>query len=254
MIKSSYIYLNILIFLLSTSGLLASEKNKSSLINCPWGKLFNIKPTESGDSVSVGAVFSNDTDFFIYSLADGKVVEFDSTGTIIKTVKLQSVGRGTYTGDDFVVKGTEFIFLNSIDKRLEFFDISNGTHTRSVQVSQNILANEPTRSRKLINRIFLQNGTILIGNEHIAVPLDITLGKQLSTSKVLRVNDNERLLCAGSGKVITSEGNKIKGLSCIKCNKPDTHYPVYGKRFILIGERLFSLVLTTEGVQLIRVQ
>jgi len=254
MIKSSYIYRTVLIILLFSNSLFSSEKNKTSLISCPWGKLFNIKPTESGDSVSVGAIFSNDNLFYIYDMADGKVVKFDSSGTLIQSVKLQSVGRGSYTGDDFVVKGKEFVFLNSIDRRLEFFDIANGKHTRSVAISQSILANETTRSRRLINRIFLQNGTVLIGNEHIAVPLDISLGKQISTCSVLKVTDKERLLFAGSGKVITSEGNRIKGLNCTKCNKPDTYYPVYGKRFILIGGKLFSLVLTAQGVQLIRVQ
>lgn len=241
------------IFLFSFTQISAKQSN-NSLINSSWGELFALKSTESGDTVSVGAVFSDGADIFIYDMADGRIVTFDSSGSVLHIIKLQSVGRGTYAGDDFIVKGNEFVFLNSVDRRLEYFNIINGSHTRSIQIAESILALEPTRARRIIDRIFLQNGTVLVGNEHVAVPIDPVLGKKLSTSKTLSADSPKRLLFAGLGKVITGENKKLLGFPCTECINLVTHYPVYGKRLAVVGGNLFSLVLTDKGVLLTKVK
>ena len=41
---------------------------------------------------------------YIYDLANGSIVVFDSLGGFSQRINLPSIGRGSYFGDDFIVK------------------------------------------------------------------------------------------------------------------------------------------------------
>ena len=231
-----------------------SEK-KHPIFHEPWNTTFHLRETENGEVLSIGAVFSNDSTVFVYDLAQGAVVELDSTFSVTRTVPLAPIGRNTYTGDDFVATDSTFIFLNGVDRRLEIFDRFTGKHLRKIDLPANLMAGAGKRSYRILNRIFLDGNTVMIGNEHYLVAFDPKLGKRSVTAKTVAAGDDERvLLYESTGSVILRDSllkNRITGL---RAPPPATHYPVTGKRFFTRGTALFAVGAGPDSVKIAEVK
>ena len=89
-----------------------------------WGVDFKRKRTENGDTVSVSGIFCDKDKIYLYDQDRGAVAVLGLNGDIARVVDLAPVGRGTYFGDDFIIREKEIIFLNTVDKRLEYFDLA----------------------------------------------------------------------------------------------------------------------------------
>ena len=236
--------------LLTTPG---AVRAGDTLLSMPWGTAFTVRVTDDGDSVSIGSLYSRGGQILVYSLADGRMTTIDSSGSIVETVKPASVGRLTYLGDDFVVRDTELVFLNSVDKRLEFFGLHGGSHLRARPIPNDLLASEPTRSRRVLSRVFLLNKTVYVGNEHVAVPLDNSLSKQAVSLKVLRSRGSERIALASDSSNLYLSGSTIRGSGCAKCRIPSTHFGTTGKRFVTIAGKPYAAVLGRSSFSIVKV-
>jgi hypothetical protein len=224
---------------------------QTPLINQPWGGLFTLRQSDNGDTFSVAAVCSDQSNIYLYDLANGKVLRFDTTGALAQTVTLEAIGRGAYAGDDFVALGNEFVFLNTVDKRLEVFDAATGAHLRALNFPTDVLAEEKKRSWRIITRIFVDNGTVYIGNEHVAIPLESSLAKKSALTKALRMSGTRRIALVGAGIRLTTDGSRITGTSRSSYRIPKTNYPIPGKRFISINNQIGALVLSKQGVMVV---
>jgi hypothetical protein len=88
-------------------------------------------------------------------MADRSIAMFDTAGVFIRKINLQSIGRGEYVGDDFIVRNNEAVFLNTVDSRLEFFDLDKGLLRKYISYPNKIPMDRNQRRYKIINRIFL---------------------------------------------------------------------------------------------------
>jgi len=227
---------------------------QTPLIDQQWGGLFTLRQSDNGDTFSVGAVCSDQSNIYVYDLAGDKVIRFDASGKLAKIIKLEHIGHDTYSGDDFVVKDNEFIFLNTIDKRLDFFSTATGAHLRTLNFPVNFLAEEKKRSRMIITRIFVDNGTVYIGNEHVAVSIETTLAKKSATKKTLNMSNIKRIALVSGGRMFTTTGSMINVPGHSSSSIPKTHYPIQGKRFVLLNDQVFALTLSHQGLKLIKIQ
>lgn len=234
--------------------LLSGFSYSKDLINVPWDSTFMLRPTENGDTISIGAVFCDSTLVYFYNIANGTIVIYDTSGTRKNIVKLETIGRQTYAGDDFVARNNQLVFLNTIDRRLEIFDAISGKHLRAVTYPDNMLADQPSRAYRFVNRIFLADGKILLGNEHAFFSFDESMAKRDAALKTVAAPRGQRFAFVNSHYKITVQGSKIVGASCSSCRIPPTHFAINGKRFFLIGNKVYSLVLTKNGVQVIKIQ
>jgi hypothetical protein len=223
------------------------------LLNIPWGSTFTLRPTESGDTISIGAVFYDSATVYLYNIAAGTVVTYDTNNTLKGVVKLATIGRQTYAGDDFVVRNGEFIFLNTIDRRLDIYEAFSGKYLHSVAYPDNALSGQPSRSYRFINRIFLSDHRILLGNDHVVFYLDESLGKKDATLKTISAPQGQRFAFVNSNRRVTVQGSTVRGATCSRCKVPATHFSVNGKRFFLINTKPYSLVLSRTGVQVVRI-
>ncbi len=221
----------------------------------PWNHTFHLRETENGEILSIGAVYSDGMNIFVYDLAQGAIVQLDSTLSVTGTVPLESIGRNTYVGDDFVATDSVFIFLNSVDRRLEFFNRFTGKHTRQISLPTNLMAGAKKRSHRTLNRIFTDGTTLMIGNEHHLVAFDTKPGKRAAAATAVAAGENERVLLYNkSGSVIMHDSllkNRATGLSS---TPPGTHFPVYGKRFFIRGTALFAVEAGQDSIRIAKVK
>jgi hypothetical protein len=106
--------------------------------NQSWNRDFHIRVLENGETLSVSALFSKDKLVYLYDQAAGNLTLLSDKGVLLGKTTLESIGRDTYFGDDFVVRDTTAIFVNSVDKRLEYFDIKTGKHLYAVAIPPEI--------------------------------------------------------------------------------------------------------------------
>ena len=232
----------------------AAEK-KHPEFHEPWNTTFHLRETENGEVLSIGAVCTDGSSTFVYDLAQGAVVQLDSTLSATGTVPLESIGRNTYAGDDFVATDSAFIFLNSVDRRLEFFDRFTGKHTRQLSLPANLMSGAKKRSHRTLNRIFTDGTTLMIGNEHYLVAFDTKPGKRTAAATTVAAGENERVLLYNTkGSVIMHDSllkNRATGLSA---PPPATHFPVPGKRFFTRGTALFAVEAGLDSVRIVEVK
>jgi hypothetical protein len=241
----------------------STKQQLSPFFSQLWNQTFHLRTTETGEILTIGAVFSDDRQVFVYDLAENTVVSLDAGLKVTSTVKLNSIGRKTYAGDDFIVKDSQFIFLNGVDRRLEIFHRTTGKHFRSVPVPSDLLAGVKKRSHRIINRLFLDGNQLLIGNEYHLVPFGITLGKQAATIKVethgraslLSATGNRRWALYRKKEPVVVQNSLLKKGSLHAGSKvPETHHPVNGKRFFTLDGRLYSIVAGKDSVKMAEVK
>ncbi|HEX2959125.1 MAG TPA: hypothetical protein VHO70_19985 [Chitinispirillaceae bacterium] len=208
---------NIPVFLSAISAVLqlvffhgSAQSATDTLINQAFGDQFELKRTESGDLMTIAAIAASEDYLYLYDMADRSIAEFDSDGELLRKIKLQSIGRGEYVGDDFVVRDDEAIFLNTVDSRLEFFDLNKGLFRKSIGFPREIPLQGNLRRYQLINRIFIDDSKLWIGNSHAVFAIDdnailqkvsAAQVKQFSTSGLVAVFRKENPVFCRSGKI-----------------------------------------------------
>jgi len=223
-----------------------------TLISQPWGSDFSIRTNEAGDSISIGAAFSDGSQVWLHDLARGRVVRFDSSGRVAGAVTLESAGRAGYAGDDFVVRRDRILFLNTVDRRIEVFDAATGRHQGAIVYPADALAQEPKRSLRITNRVFLDSNSIVLGNERRAWYLDEVLGKRQEGRAAVKTVTGERLIgFARSRPLITGEPPARRGVLKCRAGSARSHFPIAGKRFLVVNDRLFVLLLEPTGFRII---
>ncbi|NLD99735.1 MAG: hypothetical protein GX640_07660 [Fibrobacter sp.] len=217
----------------------------------PWNDTFTLKTTENGEFLTVTAMASMGSYLYLYDLSDRSLVTIDSTAQIISKVILESIGRSTYTGDDFVVRDNQAIFLNAVDYHLEYFQLETGKHLKSISFSRDLL-NEEKRSRKIINRIFLDNNSILLGNSHTLVVFsESALSKQMQSLKVLHFPENKRILFYNRNKSIElSSGVAHYSGRTLPVRKSVVSFS--GKSMVLLNGTPVQCITTQNGIEIYR--
>ena len=232
-----------------------SSQKKVPLLQEPWNTTFHLRETENGEMLSIGAVYSDDTTVFVYDLARGTVVLLDSMLQVTATVPLATIGRNTYVGDDFVATDSTFIFLNGIDRCLEIFNRETGAHRKRIPLPASLMSGAKKRSHRILNRIFLDKGTVMVGNDHHLVALDTKPDKRSATGTAVTAGENERiLLYKRQASVIMKDSllkNRVTGLSN---PPPGTFFPVTGKRFFARGTTLFAVTAGKDSVRIAKVK
>ena len=221
----------------------------------PWNMTFHLRETETGETLSTGAVFSDSAHVYVYDLARGAVVTLDAAFSVVSTVQLASIGRNTWAGDDFVVIDSLFVFLNGIDRRLELFDRFSGKHLRAIPIPDDLTAGAQKRSHRILSRLFYDNGVLMIGNEYRLAAFDIALGKRRTPEASVVAAENERLaLYRKRGAVVMRDSLLIDRTAGTQARIPATHYPVAGKRFFSLGNRLYSLDAGKDSLRITEAQ
>jgi len=221
------------------------------LIFEPWNGLFSLRQTESNDTISVSGLFYGSGRIFIYNLAEGKMAVFSEEGKLVESVTLASIGRNTYVGDDFIVTDGRIVFLNTVDKTLEFFDQKSGRHLKSLPYPQDALNGSQSRMERFITGIFLEAGRIMLGNAGQMFFFDESTGTVAEKERIVSARPDEKLLLP---KVVLCPGNDIMIDGRKKGKQPPTHYPVSGKRNLLLRGTLYALVLDKRGVSVLPVR
>jgi hypothetical protein len=215
-----------------------------------WGAEFQLKSTENGDTICIAAVNADSTGIYLYDLAQGRLVVIDSAGTIAARIKLQSTGRSTYAGDDFIVRTGQALFLNAVDRRIEVFALSDGSHVKSIPYPQDALKSEPKRICRIINRIFLDGDRILLGNERRLFVLDEWLGKIAVSAAIRKTATGQKFLLVNSARTTVITGSRISANGIARGKEITTRYPMWGKRYCEFKGRLLCVSLDASGVKI----
>jgi hypothetical protein len=218
-----------------------------TLINQKYSEQFELKRTESGDLMTIAAIAADEDYLYLYDMADRSIAEFDSNGELVRKIKLQSIGRGEYVGDDFVVRDNEAIFLNTVDSRLEFFDLDKGLFRKSIGFPKDIPLQGNQRRYQIINRIFIDNSKIWIGNSHAVFAIDdnailqkvsAAQVKQFSTSGLVAIYKENNPVFFRSGKILWQKKS-------ITVQPPKHTLP--GKNLVIFQNKLYSCVISITG-------
>lgn len=233
----------------------ASSSAKAPFFFQKWGNEFNLRTTENGETLSIGAVFAVEKEIFIYDLAAGEMAVLDSTGKALNRVPLEGFGRGTYVGDDFVALDSVFVFVNSVDKRLEYFDRSTGKRLPAVPLPLDALKSQAKRANRLINRIFVIEKKVFIGNEHVIFDCEKGLKKSVAAADFVKAPENGRFGLVAGKALWSLTGNRlIEKQSGKKAIVPQSHFTISGKRLYIYNNRLFSIQAGKDGVSIIELK
>ncbi|MBN1578298.1 MAG: hypothetical protein JW913_17185 [Chitinispirillaceae bacterium] len=233
----------------------APASPKKIFFTQPWNKTFHLRETETGEILSIGAVFGTAANVFVYDQAQGAVVTLDTSGKVVTTVQLSSIGRNSYAGDDFVMEDSVFVFLNGVDRRLEFFNRITGMHLRSVPIPADLLSGVQKRSQRIVNRLFLDDGRLMIGNEYRLVAFDGRLGKRIATAAAVSAAENERFVLYRKHRPVVMRDSLLFLRSIGATYRlPPTHYSITGKRFFTLGSRLFSIDAGKDSIRIAEVR
>ena len=220
-------------------------------IDEPWGNHFSLQKTREGEVLTITACAVDSSFIYIYDMADRSLVIFDSDGIFSRKLNLESIGRATYVGDDFVIRNNEAIFLNCVDKRLEYFNLSTGQRKKSLPYPSDYIKS-PQRSHSIINRIFIDQGKLFLGNSHALFCFDETgLSKQSRSTAIMRSPDNKKILLYNSRRPVT-RGPGSAQWSGKEVNIRKSHYPMLGKQIAILGNTLISCTVDQHGVQMFR--
>jgi hypothetical protein len=218
-----------------------------TLINQAFGDQFQLKRTESGDLMTIAAITANEDYLYLYDMADRSIAVFGSDGELVRKIKLQSIGRGEYVGDDFVVRGNEAIFLNTVDSRLEFFDLDKGLFRKSISIPKGIPHQGIQRRYQFINRIFIEDSKIWIGNSHAVFAIDdnavlqkvsAAQVKQFSSSGLVAIYKGNNPVLYRNCKIVWQQKN-------ISVQPPKHTLP--GKHLVIFQDKLYMCAISTTG-------
>ncbi len=245
------IYFLLFIIITNTCIRATPQQDTQLLFSQTWGKDFQLKITESGEVLTITAIASDSTFLYLYDLSELSLVKIDTSGSVVLKINLESIGRSTYTGDDFIVRDGEAIFLNAVDSRLEFFSCENGAHLKSVSFPRNVL-NETKRSRRIINRIYLDGSSVLIGNSHKLVYFqENSLSKQQKGFKAIQFPDDSQMIFYNHHNSIKkTSGKALYSDRTVPIRK--SMYGFSGKNLVLLNGKPVQCVISNEGIKVYR--
>ncbi|MGM0443716.1 MAG: hypothetical protein ACQEQV_05965 [Fibrobacterota bacterium] len=119
--------------------------------------------TREGETLGARALFVDDYGPVVYSDAASMVVFYTPEGTVRDTLILEGIGRGSYCGDDFVLRDDSLVFLNTVDMRLEYYRSENGKWILSRPLPADLCSGDSPADR-LPLRIALQGDSLCIGS------------------------------------------------------------------------------------------
>jgi hypothetical protein len=220
-----------------------------------WNQDFHLRQIESGDTLSIGSVFSDGSSVFINDRAAGTMVILDRLGKKKAMVALEGIGRDTYCGDDFIVKDSSFIFVNTVDKRLECFSLGTGKHQSSLPLPSQALSSYPKRSWRLIDRIEVIDGAVQVGNAHLLFDLKSGLKKPITGDGILKAPDGGRFALVNKEFRLYQKGNTIIGARDGKIRPlPLSRYTIPGKRLFSLNGRLYAVIAAAHGVKIVELR
>jgi hypothetical protein len=244
-----------IVYITFAIGLTACSEPRVVFFDQKWNKDFHIRAMESGDTLAIGAVFCDGSRVFINDQATGTMVVLDRQGRKNAVITLQGIGRGSWCGDDFIVHDSVIMFINTVDKRLEHFSMNSGRHLLSQPLPLDALAKEKKRSRRIIDRIEINNGTVYIGNAHLLVPLEKGMQSLHPTSTPLTAPEGKRFALFGADRrIMETNGALTEEPGGKRLTLPATHYAVSGKRLFFLNNRLFAITAEKQGVRILEVK
>lgn len=234
------------------TGIRATPQQDAQLLfRQTWGKNFQLKTTESGEVLTIAAIASDSIFLYLYDLSERSLVKIDTNGNVISKIILESIGRSTYTGDDFVIRNEEAIFLNAVDSRIEYFDCNNGAHLKSISFPKNIL-NETKRSRNILNRIYLDGSSILIGNCHKLVYFqENSLSKLQMGFRAIQFPDSSQMIFYNRHNSIKKTFGKVH-YSYRNIPVRKSKYSFSGKNMVLLNGKPVQCIISTTGIEVYR--
>jgi hypothetical protein len=235
-------------FLLLIAVFLVVSAEQKQIVNVPFGSNFNLKTTESGEPLTVAAFATDSSHLYLYDMADRSIATLDRSGVFLKKTPLQNIGRRTYTGDDFIIRSGEAIFLNAVDFRIEYFDIETGNLKKSIPYPRQIPGDATQRRYRMVTRIFLDNLQIFLGNSHAVFLFDELPKLQKQTAlKVMRFPAGESLLIFNSQNSVVGRSGKIHWAQKSAILKT-SGYPMFGKNAALINSAIYLCTVSNSGI------
>lgn len=249
-----YRYRSLVLEAVAALVLAAAPLCGTELARWNWEEEFDKRTDNQGNLQTVSAAFASRSHLYVYDRASGRIVEFDSDLAITGSIALESVGRGTYVGDDFVVRDSQFVFLNTVDRKLEIFDRTTGKHIRAPDYPYEYFADEPRRSHRIIDRIFLDGDRIMVGNRHAVFAVAISLHKAARAGTAARApkgwrfvlySDRRNLLRDQDGRLRTEKGLYVP---------LQERVPLSGKRYFFMNGKLCGLRVDSGGIAVVEVE
>lgn len=228
-----------------------SSAEQKKIVNFSFGTHFHLMQTETGEPLTVAAFATDSSHFYLYDMSDRSIAVLDSSAKFIKKITLQSIGRRTYTGDDFIVRNDEAIFLNAVDYKLEYFDLENGTLNKSLPYPHEITGEKKRRFR-MITRIFLDNDRIYLGNNHAVFPFEENKVLKKASLQVKRFSSDKSILLYAAADPVMFKSGKIEWAK-MKANIQNTGYPMPGKNTGFINNLLFICSVDNSGITISRI-
>jgi hypothetical protein len=216
-----------------------------------WNKDFRLRPIESGDTLSIGAVFCDGSSVFVYDRAAGTMVILNAQGKTVTVIGLEGIGRDSYRGDDFIAKDSVFMFVNPVDRRIEYFSRVSGKHLRSLPLPLDALKSQPKRSRRIIDRIELAGDTVLIGNAHVLFDLESGLAKTAAPKTLLAAPNNGRFSLVHTNSRYIKLADSILVLpGHKKATLPASHFTIPGKRLFVLNGTVYAVIAGNEEISI----
>jgi hypothetical protein len=226
-------------------------ESSRTLFSEPWGKHFSSRISEQGERLTVTAVFSDTTAIYLLDQADRSIAILDLSGAFIRRVPLESAGRQNYVGDDFVVRRNQALVLNAVDRQIAVFDLSSGALLRSLPYPAAVLANEPKRSHRIINRIFLNNGRIALGNSFAIINLDESLAKTDLAAKALKPPQGAGFILFDGRATITRQANGSMRDGRATFAAVKSPVPMLGKQYFRLRDKNFAITIDANGIRIV---
>ncbi|MBN1980365.1 MAG: hypothetical protein JW795_02455 [Chitinivibrionales bacterium] len=234
----------------------AASSEQKVIFSEPWNKHFSLGRSETGETMAVSALFYHDSLLFLYDLAQRRLGLIDTNGRFVRCIELATIGRNTYVGDDFIIRNSEAIFLNSVDKKLELFSMENGSHTASIPYPADALKSEPKRSRRLISKIYPLKDGIGLASDYALFPYSL-ISRQITPSSnemVRSPHESKIIFFDGTNMLLLNRNNRVSINAITLHNSlPVSSVPITGKRFGLSANALYILSVTTTQLSLLRI-
>ncbi|MGE5669920.1 MAG: hypothetical protein ACM31E_00660, partial [Fibrobacterota bacterium] len=151
-----------------------------------------------------------------------------------------------------VVRKRQLIFLNTVDSRLEYFNIDNGVRLSSIQCPRDIPGTTSERRMRKVNKIFLDNGKIYLGNRYFAFIFDenTALAKKIPDIKPFALSkDSSMIMLYNRVRPVSFKGNNIRcGVYALEYKTPHTQF--YGKQTAILKNKLYFCTTTETSINI----
>jgi hypothetical protein len=125
----------------------------------------------------------------------------------------------------------------------------------SVPLPLEALNSQAKRSNRLINRIFMIDGRMFIGNERIVFDCGKALRKTVTGADYVKAGGGDRFaLFAPQSNWVLRGSMLLRPPSAKKTALPPTRYAIAGKRVFALNGRLYAVQALREGIKIIELK